>query len=138
VNNVVLIHAALTLLFLSDTSAGSTPDKRSAAATPDPWPTGSRLLQARGVLACTRDHVEMSRPTKTPRGRARTRAQNAANRRIARRRVRIEHVNSRVTRCRIVHDTNRLRKAGGREPVMDICCALHNVRVRLIPWQPMV
>jgi hypothetical protein len=22
--------------------------------------------------------------------------------------------------------------------VMELCCALHNFRVRLIPWQPMV
>ncbi len=72
------------------------------------------------------------------RGRALTRAQKATNRRIARRRVRIEHVNSSVKRCRIVHDTSRLRKAGVRDLVMEICCALHNFRVRLIPWQPMV
>jgi hypothetical protein len=25
-----------------------------------------------------------------------------------------------------------------RDVVMEICCALHNFRVRLIPWQPMV
>ena len=77
-------------------------------------------------------------PTKKPQGLALTRAQNAANRRIARRRVRLEPVNSRVKRCRIVHDTCRLRKAGVRDLVMEICCALHNFRVRVIPWQPMV
>jgi hypothetical protein len=52
--------------------------------------------------------------------------------------VRIEHVNSSIKRCRIVHDTNRLRKAGVRDLVMEVCGALHNVRVRLTPWQPMV
>ena len=41
-------------------------------------------------------------------------------------------------RCRIVHDTCRLRKAGIRDLVMEVCCALHNFRVRLTPWQPMV
>jgi hypothetical protein len=40
---------------------------------------------------------------------------------MARRRVRLEHVNSRVKRCRIVHDTNRLRKAGVRDLVMELC-----------------
>ena len=109
-----------------------------AAATPSPLPTGSRVLQDRGFLAFTLDHVEIIMPTKKPRGRPLTRAQKAANRRMARRRVRIEHVNSRVKRCRIVHDTSRLRKAGVRDLVMDICCALPNFRVRLIPWQPMV
>ncbi|HZD52575.1 MAG TPA: hypothetical protein VE175_05970 [Woeseiaceae bacterium] len=50
----------------------------------------------------------------------------------------IEHVNSRIKRCRIVHDTCRLRKAGVRDLLMEVCCALHHVRVRLTPWQPMV
>ena len=135
---MLLINTALTMLFLSDTYAGSTHDKRMAEATPYPLPAGSRLLQDLGCLAVTLDHVEIIMPTKKPRGRALTRAQKRAHRRIARRRVRIEHVNSRVKRCRIVHDTNRLRKVGGRDLVMEICCALHNFRVRLIPWQPMI
>jgi DDE superfamily endonuclease len=138
VKHGLLIHAVLTILFLSDTSGGSTHDKRIADATPYPLPAGSRLLQDRGCLAFTLDHVEIIMPTKKPRGRALTRAQKAANRRIARRRVRIEHVNSRVKRCRIVHDTSRVRKAGVRDLVMEVCCALHNFRVRLMPWQPMV
>ncbi len=32
----------------------------------------------------------------------------------------------------------RLWKEGVRDLVMEICCALHNFRVRLTPWQPMV
>jgi hypothetical protein len=124
---VLLINAALTILFLSDTDAGSTHDQRIADATPYPLPAGSRLLQDLGFVAFTLDHVEIIMPTKKPRGRS-----------IARRRVRIEHVNSSVKRCRIVHDTNRLRKVGVRDLVMEICCALHNFRVRLIPWQPMI
>jgi hypothetical protein len=138
VKNVLLIDTALTILFLSETSPGSTHDKRMADATPYPLPAGSRLLQDLGFLAFTLDHVEIIMPTRKPRGRALTRAQKAANRRIARRRVRIEHVNSSVKRCRIVHDTSRLRKAGIRDLIMEVCCALHNFRVRLTPWQPMV
>jgi hypothetical protein len=138
VKNVLLINAALTILFLSATYPGSTHDKRMAEAAPSPLPAGSRLLQDLGFLAFTLDQVERIMPTKKPRGRALTRAQKAANRRIARRRVRIEPVNSRVKRCRIVHDTCRLRKAGVRDLIMEVCCALHNFRVRLSPWQPMV
>jgi hypothetical protein len=128
----------LIILFLSETYAGSIHDKRIADATPSPLPAGSRLLQDLGFLAFTLPHVEMIMPTKKPRGRKLTPAQKTVNRRIARRRVRIEHVNSSVKRCRIVHDTNRLRKAGVRDLVMEVCCALHNFRVRLTPWQPMV
>ena len=135
---MLLINAALTLLFRSETYAGSTHDTRIAEGTPYPLPAGSRLLQDLGFLAFTLPPVDVIMPTKKPRGRALTRAQTAANRRMARRRVRIEHVNSSVKRCRIVHDTCRLRKAGVRDLVMEICCALHNFRVRLMPWQPMV
>jgi hypothetical protein len=138
VKNVLLIDAMLTILFLSQTYAGSTHDKRIADATPYPLPAGSRLLQDLGFLAFTLPHVEVIMPTKKPRGRKLTRAQKTVNRRIARRRVRIEHVNSSVKRCRIVHDTNRLRKPGVRDQVMEVCCARHNFRVRLTPWQPMV
>jgi hypothetical protein len=135
---VLLINAALTILFLSTTHAGSTHDKRIAEATPYPLPAGSRLLQDLGFLAFTLDHVEIIMPTKKPRGRKLTRAQKTANRRIARRHVRIEHVNSSIKRCRIIHDTCRLRRVGVRDLVMEVCCALHNFRVRLSPWRPMV
>jgi DDE superfamily endonuclease len=109
-----------------------------ADATPYPLPAGSCLPQDLGFLAFTLDQVEIIMPTRKARGRNLTRAQKAANRRIARRRVRIAHVNSRIKRCRIVHDTSRLRKAGIRDCVMEVCCALHNFRVRLTPWQPMI
>jgi hypothetical protein len=47
-------------------------------------------------------------------------------------------VNSSVKRCRIVKDRIRLWKAGVRDLVMAIYCALHNFRVRLTPWQSMI
>jgi len=41
-------------------------------------------------------------------------------------RPQIDHVHSSVKRCRSVKDRSRLWKAGGRDRVRDICCALHN------------
>ena len=38
----------------------------------------------------------------------------------------------------LLKDRIRLWKEGVRDLVMEICCALHNFRVRLTPWQPMV
>ena len=136
--NVLRINALLTILFLSDTSDGRVHDKRIADATPSPLPAGSRRLQDLGFLAFVLLHVEIIRPTKKPRGREFTPAQKAENQAIARRRVRIEHVNSSVKRCRVVKDTLRLWKDGVRDLVMEVCCALHNFRVRLTPWQPMI
>src|SRR2546427_5731813 len=138
VKNVLLINALLTILFLSDTWGGRVHDKRIADATPYPLPAGSRLLQDLGFLAFTLPRVEILMPPKKPRGQELTREQHRANQALNQRRLRIEHVNSSVKRCRIVKDRIRLWKQGIRDLVMEICCALHNFRVRITPWQPMV
>src|SRR2546427_227406 len=130
--------ALLTILFLSATHGGRVHEKPIADATPYPLPAGSRLLQDLGFLAFTLPQVEILMPTKKPRGEELTLEQHVANQALHQRRLRIEHVNSGVKRCRIVKDRIRLWKAGVRDVVMEICCALHNFRVRLSPWQPMV
>jgi hypothetical protein len=109
-----------------------------ADATPYPLPAGSRLLQDLGFLAFTLPEVAILMPTKKPRGQGLPREQQLANQALHHRRLRIEHVNSRVKRCRVVKDRIRLWKDGVRDLVMELCCALHNFRVRLTPWQPMV
>jgi hypothetical protein len=78
--------------------------------------------------------VEILMPTKKPRGEELTREQEQAHQALHHRRRRIEPVNSRVKRCRIVKDRIRLWQQGVRDLVMEICCALHHFRVRLTPW----
>jgi len=95
-------------------------------------------LQDLGFLAFTLPQVAIRMPTKQPRGQELTWEQHVANQALTHRRLRIEHVHSRVKRCRIVKDRIRLRKEGVRDLVMAICCALHNFQVRLTPWQAMV
>jgi hypothetical protein len=138
VKNALLVNALLLILFLSDTYGGRTHDKPIADATPYPLPAGSRLLQDLGFLAFTLPNVAILMPTKQPRSEELTRAQQGANQALHHRRLRIEHVNSSVKRCRIVKDRLRLWKKGIRDLVMELCCALHNFRVRLTPWRPMV
>ena len=128
----------VTILFLSDTYEGRVHDKRIADETPYPLPAGSTLLQDLGFLAFGLDGVASITPFRKPRGGTLTDEQKAFNQQLARRRVRIEHVNSSVKRCRIVKDTIRLFKDGVRDMVAEICCGLHNFRVRIDPWQPMV
>ena len=136
--NVLLVKAPLTILFLSATHGGRVHDKRIADETPYPLPPGSRLLQDLGFLAFTLPHVEILMPTKKPSGHDLTMEEQRANQALHARRLRIEHVNSSVKRCRIVKDRIRLWKQGIRDLVMELCCALHNFRVRLTPWQPMI
>jgi DDE superfamily endonuclease len=138
VKNVLLVNALLLILFLSDTYGGRTHDKPIAYATPYPLPAGSRLVQDLGFLAFRLPNVDILMPTKKPRSEKLTRAQQRANQALHHRRLRIEHVHSSVKRCRIVKDRIRLWKEGVRDLVMERCYALHNFRVRLTPWQPMV
>jgi DDE superfamily endonuclease len=138
VKNVLLVNAPLTILFLSETHGGRVHEKRIAEATPYPLPAGSRLLQDLGFLAFTLPQVDILMPTKKPRGQELTLEQQLTNQALDQRRLRIEHVNSSVKRCRIIKDRLRLWKKGIRDLVMELCCALHNFRVRLTPWQPMI
>lgn len=135
--NLLLINQSLTILFLSPTYAGKVHDKRMADAAPYPLPPQSCLLQDLGFVGFSLDGVIHETPHKKPKGGELTADQKAENHALAQRRVRIEHVNSSVKRCRIVKETIRLLKKGLRDVVMEISCALHNFRVRLQPWMPM-
>ena len=129
----------MRIVFPSATAPGSVHEKRRADTTPYPLPAGSHLLQDLGLQGYTLEGVEILQPTKKPRGHALTPQQQANNREIARRRVRIEQVKSRVKRCRMLKETMRMWKDGIRDMVMEIGCALHNLRIRLTPsWTPMV
>jgi hypothetical protein len=135
---VLLVNALLLILFLSDTYGGRCHDKRIADATPYPLPAGSRLLQELGFLAFTLPQVAILMPIKKPRGEELMREQQWSNQALHERRLWIEPVNRSVKRCRIVKDRLRLWKEGVRDLVMERCCALHNFRVRLPPWPPMI
>src|SRR5262249_7271263 len=137
--NLLLINTTLRIVFLSETAPGSVHDKRLADTTPYPLPAGSHLLQDLGFQGFTLAGVEILQPTKKPRGQALTPQQQVDNREIARRRVRIEHVNSSVKRCRMLKETVGVWKRGAGDMVVEIGCALHNLRIRLTPsWTPMV
>src|SRR5262249_44636272 len=136
--NILLVNVLLTILFLSDIYGGRVHDRRIADATPYPLPAGSRLLQERGFLAFTLPQVAILMPAKQPRGQELALEEKRTNQALHHRRLRIKRVNSSVKRCRIVQDRIRLWKADIRNLVMELCCALHNFRVRLTPWQPIV
>jgi DDE superfamily endonuclease len=96
------------------------------------------LLQDLGFLAFPLPEVTILMPTKKPCGGELTLEEQHANQALNQRRRRIEHVHSSIKRCRMVKDRIRLWKAGIRDVVRELCCALHNFRVRLNPWLPMI
>lgn len=132
--NIVLADEAGHIPFVSDTHEGSTHDKPIADVTPYPLPPGSELLQDLGFQGFTLVGVDTTQPHKKPRGKDLTDEQKADNVIISHRRIRIEHFIASVKRCRILKDTLRLWKDTARDMVMEVCCALHNFRLRLNPW----
>ncbi len=105
------------------------------------WPPRRRtryLLAADCCRLWASCEVAILMPTKKPRGQELTGEQQRAHQALHYRRLRIAHVNSSVKRCRSVKDRIRLWKKGLRDLVMAVCWALHNFRVRLTPWQPMI
>ena len=89
-------------------------------------------------MAFTLPQAEILMPTKKPCGQELTWEQHMANQALPHRQRRREPVHSRVKRGRLVTDRSRLWKEGVRDLVMALCGALHNIRVRLTPWQAMV
>ena len=134
--NVVLVDKELKIQFLSETHPGKVHDKWVADATPYPLPQGSHLLQDLGFLGFVLEGVTIEMPQKKPKGGALTDEQKAANHAKARRRIYIEHVNSSIKRLRILKDVCRLTISGARDMIVEVGCALHNVRLRLNPWLP--
>jgi hypothetical protein len=131
------VNALLTVLYLSGTQEGRVADKRIADFADYQLPQGSILLQDLGFLAFTVDGVAVVEPLKKPRGGELTDEQKAANQAHAARRVRMEHAISGVKRLRIVKDRIRLHRGGVRDLVMEVACALHNLRLRFRPWEAM-
>jgi hypothetical protein len=122
------------MLFLSDTYEGRVHDKAIADATPYRLPHGSVVVDDLGFLGYLLPGVQHIRPFKHPKGGHLTPEQKAHNQYVAQVRVLIEHIITRVKRCRIVKDTIRLWKDDIRDTVMEVACGLHNFRLRLNPW----
>ena len=95
-------------------------------------------MQDLGFLAFTLPQGEILMPTKKPRGEELTLEQQLTNQVRNQRRLRIEHVNRRVKRGRLVQDRSCLGQQWVRALVMARCGALQTFRVCLTPWQPMV
>jgi DDE superfamily endonuclease len=138
VKHLLLIDRALTIVLLSTMYPGHVHDKRMADAHPYILPEGSWLLQDLGFLGFSADGVDTLTPIKKPKGGTLTPAQKVYNQQLATLRIRIEHVNSSVKRCRIIKEVCRLRVVGSRDAVMEIACSLHNFRISLFPWKPLL
>ena len=136
VKNILLIQRDCRICFLSTTYEGKWHDKALADEDVYYLPKGSRLYQDRGFQGFTVAQASIQQPKKKPQHGTLTDEDKEENRRIARIRVRIEHVIRSIKRYRIVQDKLRLWRSYIHDMVMETCCGLHNFRLKYRPWKP--
>lgn len=135
--NLIVIQRSKRIEYLSATVDGTVHDKKLADQCGLEYPDESSLLDDSGFQGYAPENVEVLRPFKKKKGQDLTHYQKAWNRIISGVRVGVEHVICSVKRCRVVQDTIRLGLSGVEDLVMEICCGLHNFRLRVDPWSPL-
>ena len=90
-------------------------------------------MQDLGFLAFTLPQVEILMPTKKPRGQELTLEQQRANQALHTVACGLSMSTAVSSAVASSKDRIRLWKEGVRDLVMEVCCALHNFRVRLTP-----
>lgn len=134
VKNNLLIDMNCRVLFLTATVEGKMHDKKLADQTAYPLPKGSHLSQDNGFQGFSLDNVAILQPKKKPRGKPLSDLDKSINQWHASLRIRMEHAIGGVQRMRIVKDKLRNWKKGFRDSIMELCCGLHNFRLKFRPW----
>ena len=134
VKNNLLIDLTCRILFLTPTVEGKMHDKKLADQTKYTLPPQSCLSQDNGFQGFSQDGVAILQPKKKPKGKSLSDLDKDVNQWHASLRIRIEHAIGGVQRMRIVKDKLRNHKDGFRDLVMELCCGLHNFRLKFRPW----
>jgi len=128
--NLLISHAESgQVLYLSPTEPGHKHDKKLADEQMITYPSGATLGKDTGFQGYEPETVITYQPKKKPKGKELTQDDLFLNQVIAGFRIQVEHAIAGVKRCRIVKDTFRNLKEGFSDLVMEVACALHNLRI---------
>lgn len=134
--NLLLSHAQSgQVLYLSPTEPGHKHDKKLADEQMITYPAGATLGKDTGFQGYEPAAVITYQPKKT-KGKELTPDDLFLNQVIAGFRIQVEQAIAGVKRCRIVKDTFRNLKEGFSDLVMEVACALHNLRIACRKPQP--
>jgi hypothetical protein len=117
------------VVYLSPTQPGKKHDKKQADEAAIHYPPNARLGKDTGFQGYEPPGVLAWQPKKKPRGQALSVVDKRLNAVLSSARIVVEHSLSGVKRCHIVKDVFRNTKAGFADRVMEVACALHNLRV---------
>lgn len=118
------------IVYLSPTFLGSVHDKKIADESDCLYPKNTRLRQDAGFQGFAPEGVHIVMPFKKPKNGSLTGIQNWFNQYVGQRRIVVEHAIRGIKRCHIVQQACRLAGYWIRDQMMDVCTALHNLRVR--------
>ena len=93
------------------------------------YPTDTTLFQDTGFQGYRPAGVYVQQPQKKPKGRELAVEEKFLNGVLSTVRIVVEHSISGIKRCRIVKDVLRNTKEGFSDRIMEVACALHNLRV---------
>lgn len=128
--NLVIVNLhSRKVAFLSGTEVGTKHDKKQADEAAVVYPRLATLGKDTGFQGYEPPHILTWQPTKKPKGRDLEVAEVFCNRLVASARILVEHTLAGVKRCRIVKDLCRNTKLGFSDRVMEVACALHNLRI---------
>jgi hypothetical protein len=138
VKNIVISDAcSKKIIYLSGTYEGKKHDKKICDEENPAFPEGSTVFKDTGFQGYEPENAACHQPEKKPRGKELPAEDKIFNKMISGVRVIAEHVISGVKRLRIVRDVLRNTKEGFADPVMEIACGLHNLRVTFrVPKYP--
>src|SRR5258708_1010495 len=127
--NLVLVNVhSYKVVYLSATAVGKQHDKKLADEAAIVYPLNATLGKDTGFQGYEPPDVLAWQPKKKPKGRDLSVADQHLNALLSSARIVVEHTLSGVKRCHIVKDVFRNTKVGFTDTVMEIACALHNLR----------
>ena len=128
--NLVLVNThSQKVVYLSLTHPGKKHDKKLADESAITYPHQATLGKDTGFQGYEPPDVVTWQPKKKPKGQPLSAADKYLNVLLSSARIVVEHTLSGVKRCHIVKDVFRNTKPGFTDSVMEIACALHNLRV---------
>ena len=128
IKNILAVRGK-RIVALSRTRPGRWHDKKCIDAERWVFPRGSTILGDRGFAGYAQPFSEVRTPKRRPNHGRTLEHHLPFTRRLARRRIAVEHAIAGAKRSRICSDILRTRKPGMQDKVMLIGCALHNFRV---------
>ena len=127
-NLIIANDRTRQVAYLSQTYPGNTHDKKMADLESIQYPDGAQLTQDLGFQGYAPLNVFIIQPKKQLRGKFLSAADVLSNHLIAGSRVVVEHIIAGIKRCRIVKEVFRNTATGFSDVVMQVACALHNLR----------